>query len=105
MVTALPELSRKRERDRLPARREPYRQRLSKGAALGFRRSPDTWVAWFRGRDGKQQYKSLGESLEFDEAQRRAETWLAQLAGSAVRSIKRATVRAHRITEGIQRTS
>jgi hypothetical protein len=60
---------------------------------LGFRRGPDTWVARFRGRGGRHQYKSLGESLEFDEANRRAETWLAQLAGSAVRSVKRATVR------------
>lgn len=88
------ELSRKRERERLPARREPHWQRLSEGAALGFRRGPDTWVARYRGRDGKQQYKSLGEALEFDEAKRRAETWLAQLAGSAVRSVKRSTVRA-----------
>jgi integrase len=77
----------------MAVRREPYWQRLSKGAALGFRRGPDTWVARFRGRDGKHQYKALGESLEFDEAKRRAETWLAKLAGSAVRSVKRATVR------------
>lgn len=87
------ELSRKRERERLPVRREPHWQRLAEGAALGFRRGPDTWVARYRGRDGKQQYKSLGEALEFDEARRRAETWLAQLGGSAVRSVKRSTVR------------
>src|SRR5215475_14053507 len=92
-VTALPELSRKRDRDRLPIGREPHWQRLSKGAVLGFRRGPDTWVVRFRSRDGKHQYKSLGESLEFDEAKRQAESWLAQLAGSAVRSIKRARVR------------
>ena len=60
---------------------------------MGFRRGPDTWVVRFRTRDGKQQYRSLGESLEFDEAKRRAEAWLAQAVGSAVRSIKRATVR------------
>ena len=36
----------------------------------------------------------MGGPLEFDEAKRQAEAWLAQLAGSAVRSIKRATVRA-----------
>ena len=35
----------------------------------------------------------MGGPLEFDEAKRQAEAWLAQLAGSAVRSIKRATVR------------
>jgi hypothetical protein len=47
----------------------------------------------FRGHDGRHQYKSLGESLEFDEAKRRAENWLAQLVGSAARNIKRAKVR------------
>ena len=41
-----------------------------------------------RGRDGRHQYKSLGESLEFDEAKRRGEIWVAQLAGSAVRRVK-----------------
>ena len=80
-TTALPELSRKRERDRLLIRREPYWQRLSKGAALGFRRGPDTWVERFRDREGKHQYESFGESLEFHEAKRRAGWWLAQLAG------------------------
>jgi integrase len=86
------DLSRKRDRDRLPARREPYWQRLAAGAYLGFRRGPDTWVARFRGRDEKQQYQSVGEGLEFDEAKQRAEQWLSQLAGSPVRTVKRDTV-------------
>lgn len=86
------DLSRKRDRDRLPARREPYWQRLAGGAYLGFRRGPDTWVARFRGRDKKQQYHSVGEGLEFDEAKQRAELWLSQLGGSPVRSVKRGTV-------------
>ncbi len=47
----------------------------------------------YRTRDGKQQYKSLGDSLDFDEARREAENWLAQLVASAVRSVKRSTVR------------
>ncbi|MGH8132099.1 MAG: tyrosine-type recombinase/integrase [Steroidobacteraceae bacterium] len=88
------DLSRKRERERLSARREPYWQRLAEGAALGFRRGPDTWVARYRSRDGKHQYKALGEALEFDDAKRRAEAWLGQFAGSAVRTVKRSTVRA-----------
>ncbi|MDB6156865.1 MAG: hypothetical protein JWO04_571 [Gammaproteobacteria bacterium] len=46
----------------------------------------------FRGRDKKQQYQPIGEALEFDEAKRRAEEWLAQLTGSPVRPIKRGTV-------------
>jgi integrase len=35
---------------------------------------------------------ALGEALEYDEAKRRAEEWLAQLTGSPVRAIKRGTV-------------
>ena len=34
----------------------------------------------------------MGEALEYDEAKRRAEEWLAQLTGSPVRAIKRGTV-------------
>ena len=37
--------------------------------------------------------KFRGGPLEFDEAKRQAEVWLAQLAGSAVRSIKTGTLR------------
>src|SRR5690349_14532608 len=62
------DLSRKRTRDSLQPRREPYWQRLAKGAYLGFRRGPDTWIARFRGRDKEQQYHPLGEALEFDAA-------------------------------------
>jgi integrase len=86
------DLSRKRLRDGLALRREPYWQRLAAGAYLGYRRGPDTWLARFRGRDHKQQYHSLGEALEFDEAKRQAEDWLAQLSGSPIRAIKRGTV-------------
>jgi integrase len=90
----LTDLSRKRDREHLAVRREPYWQRLAEGAYVGFRRGPDTWLARFRGRDGKQQYHPLGEGLDFDDAKREAEAWLARLAGSAVRVIKRGTVRA-----------
>jgi integrase len=86
------DLSRKRIRDHLAPRREPYWQRLAVGAYLGFRRGPDTWLARFRGRDRKQNYQPLGESLEFDDAKRRAEEWLGQLTGSPVRAVKRGTV-------------
>ena len=86
------DLSRKRHRDQFAPRREPYWQRMGEGAYLGFRRGPNTWVARFRGRDDKQQYSSLGEALEFDEAKRRAEHWLSQFAGSPVRVAKRDTV-------------
>jgi len=88
------DLSRKRIRGQLAPRREPYWQRLSSGAYLGFRRGPDTWIARFRGHDEKQRYNSLGDSLEFDEAKKRAEDWLAQFARSPVRVAKRDTVAA-----------
>jgi integrase len=88
------DLSRKRERERLPVRPDPYWQRLAEGAYLGFRRGPNTWLARFRGRDGRQQYQPLGETMEFDEAKRKAEEWLSQIAGTSVRSVTRATVKA-----------
>lgn len=86
------DLSRKRDREHLAPRREPYWQRLGAGAFLGFRRGPETWVARFRGRDKKQQYQSLGEALEYDQAKELAEDWLSQLAGSPFRKVKRGTV-------------
>lgn len=88
------DITRKRGRDRLEERREPYWLRLAQGAYVGFRRGPDTWLARFRGRDGKQQWKPLGQFVEYDDAKRAAEEWLDQLAGSAVRTVKRGTVRA-----------
>jgi integrase len=90
----LPDLSRKRARERLAARREPYWQRLAEGAYLGFRRGPDTWLARYRGRDGKQQYQPLKDAGDFDQAKQLAEYWLAQLTGTAVRVVRRDTVRA-----------
>jgi integrase len=92
----LPDLSKKRERDRLPVQRDPHYQKLSRGAYLGFRRGPDTWTARYRGRDGVQQYTALDGigPNDFELAKRRAEEWFAQLGSSAVRSVKRATVRA-----------
>lgn len=88
------DLSRKRDRERLKVRREPHWQRLRAGGALGFRRGADTWIARFRGRDDRQQYQSLGEALEYDDAKRKAEAWFDQLAGSAVRTVKRDTIKA-----------
>jgi integrase len=88
------DLSLKRERERLAVRREPYWQRLAEGSYLGFRAGANTWLARFRGRDGKQRWHPLGEAIGYDEAKRRAESWLTQLSGSAVRAVKRATVRA-----------
>ena len=64
------DLSRKRSRDRLAPRREPYWQRLDAGAYLGFRPGTETWLARLRGLDRKQQHHALGEALEFDEAKR-----------------------------------
>jgi integrase len=86
------DLSRKRAREQLAPRREPYWQHLAVGAYLGFRRGPDTWIVRFRGRDEKQQYCSLGETLDFDDAKRRAEHWLGQCTSSSARTVKRDTV-------------
>jgi len=86
------DLTRKRDRECLSLRPDPYWQRLAKGAYLGFRRGPDTWLVRFRGRDGKQRWQPLGEALEYDVAKKKAEDWLAQIAGSPVRTVRRDTV-------------
>src|ERR1700691_600555 len=77
----------------MPVRPDPYWQRLSEGAYLGFRRGPNTWLARYRGRDKVQKFKPLGEALEFDEAKRLAEEWFGKMSGAPVRSVKRATVK------------
>jgi integrase len=87
------DLSRKTNRTRLKIRREPYWQRLTSGAYLGFRRGPDTWIARYRNRDGKQTYQALAGAIEYDDAKRQAELWLKQLGSTAVRSVRRGTVR------------
>lgn len=86
----MPDLSRKRERERLPLRREPHWQRLAKGCYLGFRRGPDTWIARF-----KKTYRALDTvaSDDFDGAKHEAEEWFAQLGATAVRRAVRGTVR------------
>lgn len=89
----MPDLSRKRDRERLSVRREPYWQRLAAGAYLGFRRGPDTWIARYRGRDLKQLYNALVGAVEFDEAKKQAEAWFAQLGATAIRSVRRGTVK------------
>ena len=86
----MPDLSRKRERERLPARREPHWQRLAKGCYLGFRRGPDTWIARYM-----KQYRALDTvaSDDYDGAKRQAEAWCASLGASAVRRSVRGTVK------------
>ena len=88
----MPDLTRKSSRERLKIRREPYWQRLTEGAYLGFRRGPDTWIGRYRDRDRKQVYQALHGALEYDNAKKAAETWLQQM-GSAVRTVRRGTVR------------
>lgn len=91
----MPDLSRKRERDRLKIQRDPHYMRLGPGAFLGFRRGPDTWTARYRDRKGKQHYTALEgiASNDYDGAKRGAEEWCAQLGNTAVRTVKRATVK------------
>lgn len=90
------DLSRKRERDRLPLQRDPHYMKLGKGAYLGFRRGPDSWTARLRDRNGLQHYRAFDtiSSDDFDAAKRAAEAWFTQMGASATRAVKRATVRA-----------
>src|SRR2546430_10166357 len=96
MFTALADLSRKRERDRLPIQRWPHYLKLAEGAYLGFRRGPDTWHARFRDRKGAQHYEALHgvDANDYDGAKRAAEAWFSTFSNSAARAVKRDTVRA-----------
>ncbi len=87
------DLSRKRERERLKTRREPYWQRLTKGQYLGFRKGPDSWVARLRDRTGKQHYQALTSATEYDEAKQAAERWFEQMGTAPVRKLARGTVK------------
>lgn len=88
------DLTRKKGRQALPVHHDPYWQRLSEGAYLGFRRGAETWIARYRDRDKVQQYTPLGGPLEYDEAKEKAEAWFEQMGSSAARTPKRDTVRA-----------
>lgn len=95
-ITALAELSKKRDRDRLKIQRDPHFMKMGPGAYLGFRRGPDTWHARFRDRKGLQHYKALDAITgnDYDGAMKAAEAWFILMGASAVRSVKRDTVRA-----------
>jgi integrase len=81
------DLTRKSRRLELRERPEPYWVRLGKGAYLGFRRGPNTWIARFRARSGKQQYHALPVAHdsrdEYRDATVLAESWFAQMGGVA----------------------
>lgn len=89
------DLSKVRERSRLAIRRAPHYMRLAEGAYVGFRRGPDTWHARYRARDGVQHYRALRDvsADDYDGALQAAQGWFRQLGGSAVRAIRRGTVR------------
>lgn len=90
------DLTRKTRRLELRERREPYFVKLGKGAYLGFRRGPNTWIARFRTRSGEQNYHSLAVPLdsrdEFHDAKALAEAWFAQMGGASG-ATRRGTVR------------
>ena len=93
----MPDLTRKSRRLELQEQREPYWAKLGKGAYLGFRRGPNTWIARFRDRLGKQNYHSLPVPLdsrdEYHDAKTLAEAWFAQMGSTLAGAARRSTVR------------
>lgn len=87
------ELSKKRELERLKPRREPYWQRLNKGAYLGYRAGANTWLVRMRDRAGKQHQSALAAAREYDDAKQAAESWLKQMGTAPVRRAARGTVK------------
>ncbi len=88
-------LTTKTARAKLAVRRDPHYAKLARGAYLGFRRGPDTWVARFRDREGTQHYHALAvpAGADFVDAKAAAEAWFAQMSGGARRAPSRGTVK------------
>jgi integrase len=77
-----PTIDTKAKRDRLAKRREPYWHKLILGGFLGYRvgSKGGSWIARFRGEEGKQHYKSLDmpphlPQNEYDVAVGEAQKW------------------------------
>jgi integrase len=84
-------------RSRLSARREPYWTVISEGCAVGYRRGANggTWIAKFRGDDGRRHYEAMGAAddardadglsvFSFAQAQDKARTFFDRKAREAV---------------------
>jgi hypothetical protein len=78
---------------KLPKRREPYWTVVSRGCALGYRAGTKggSWIARYRGDDGKQHYEALGPAddaleaespavLSYSEAQEQAREYFDRVA-------------------------
>lgn len=76
------DLTKKGERNKLIARREPYWSRLEIGLYLGYRVMGDgkgTWIA--RRQEGdKKTYQSLGHQDQYDDAKKAALHWAGRVA-------------------------
>jgi integrase len=88
-----PKIDSRSARAKLPTRREPYWTVLSAGCALGYRKGAKggTWIARFRGDDGRQHYESLGAAddasdpnglsvFDFKQGQEKARSWFNRTA-------------------------
>jgi integrase len=88
-----PKIDTRTARAKLPKRREPYWTVISAGQALGYRQGAKggTWIAKFRGEDGKRHLEALGaaddapdadglKTFNFAQAQAMARGWFQRLA-------------------------
>ncbi len=86
-----PKMDTRTARTSLAERREPYWTVIAKGCAIGYRRGAKggTWLARFRGEDGKQHHEALGAAddardpdgltvFSFSQAQERARAFFGQ---------------------------
>jgi integrase len=75
-------------------RQEPFWEQIRKGAALGYRaKGAGSWIARFRDRAKKQNYKALGSHAEYDAAKAEAEKWFEQMTSGSRRAPSRGSVR------------
>lgn len=90
------EISTKKARSKLPQRREPYWQKLKKGAALGVRigATGESWIAKYIDAGGRRHLKAMPAALDWDGAQAAAEGWIATIAKTPGRVTRKVTVKA-----------
>jgi integrase len=88
----------KAAREKLEHRKEPYWLKLRKGCFLGYAAGPKTWHVRYRDRNGKQNWKPLGDNLDYAPAKAKAESWLDLATAGNRRAPSRGTVRAALMT-------
>src|SRR5258708_15353185 len=90
---ALSNITTRAGRGKLEDRKEPHWMKLRAGCFLGFATGPQSWHARYRDRTGKQNWKPLGDGMDYNEAKAEAERWFDLATSGNRKAPSRGTVR------------